>query len=42
VTTTDRFATFQLVYSDAGRKAIETKLDHMTPSFIVSSNKTPR
>ncbi|WP_394821029.1 serine/threonine protein kinase [Pendulispora albinea] len=42
VTTTDRFASFQLIYPNAERKTIEPKLDHMMPSFIVSSTKTAR
>jgi len=41
VTTTDRFATFQLVYPTADRKAIEPKLEHMMPTFIIGS-KTAR
>ncbi|WP_394838337.1 protein kinase [Pendulispora rubella] len=41
VTTTDRFATFQLVYPTADRKTIEPKLEHMMPTFIIGS-KLPR
>ncbi|WP_394848887.1 serine/threonine protein kinase [Pendulispora brunnea] len=41
VTTTDRFATFQLVYPTADRKTIEPKLEHMMPTFIIGS-KTSR